>query len=133
QRGDELKLLIAIGAGVAGNRFAIDTQGKSISCSRRATVLGETEIPCLTRTWAIFSVVFRVHFIPVMGSPAVSCSRIDSMAWTISGVFFPAVSGLRRSCVLGPLLPPGSSTRDAHEPPYGDRGRAILPHADRPC
>ena len=28
QRGDELKLLIAIRAGVAGNRFAIDTQGK---------------------------------------------------------------------------------------------------------
>ena len=27
QRGDELKLLIAIRAGVAGNRFAIDTQG----------------------------------------------------------------------------------------------------------
>jgi len=32
--------------------------------------------------------VLRVHFSPVMGSPAVSCSKRISMASIISGVFF---------------------------------------------
>jgi hypothetical protein len=49
----------------------------------------------------------RVHFSPVMGSPAVSCSRRISMASIISGVFFPPASARRPLGVCG--LPPRSS------------------------
>ena len=42
--------------------------------SSRPTVLRPTAIPSRWRCLAILSVVFRVHFSPLIGSPAVSLS-----------------------------------------------------------
>src|SRR3972149_789221 len=42
-----------------------------------------------SRQLAIFSGVIRVHFLPVIGSPAVSNSRIFLISSITSGVFFP--------------------------------------------
>jgi len=61
---------------------------KPISFSRWDTVLGLTSMPILRSSSAIFSVVRLLHFKPVIGSPAASCSSNFSMAEIISGVFF---------------------------------------------
>src|SRR5436190_17013326 len=61
---------------------------KSISCSSRATVLAEISISSCRSSSAIPAGVLWVHRMPVMGSPAVSCSSRISMASITSGVFF---------------------------------------------
>src|SRR5258705_13988477 len=79
--------------------------------SRRATVLAETGISTCSSSAAIFCGVLRVHFKPVMGSPAVSCSNRISMASTISAFFFRLVDVRRHFYVHERTLHPG--LRDA--------------------
>src|SRR2546425_1199915 len=104
---------------------------KSIWYRRRATVLAETGISICCRSFAIFSVVLRVHFSPVMGSPAVSCSRRISMASIISGVFFPPAGARRPFCARGPLPHPELITVVGRGPRCEDRGRGSGPVGDR--
>ncbi len=61
---------------------------KSIGLSCLATVRSLTAMPQRCSSAAILAVVRRVHFKPVMGSPAVSCCISDSIRAMISGVFF---------------------------------------------
>jgi hypothetical protein len=51
-------------------------------------VLGLTRTPKSPKAMAIFSVVRRDHFSPVMGSPAVSYASRNSISVTMSAVFF---------------------------------------------
>src|ERR1700728_4217288 len=110
QRGDELKLLIAIGAGVAGNRFAIDTQGKvhlvqqashGIGRNRNAlllknpgNLLGGLPRPLHTGHGITSSVVFKNRFdgLDYFGSffssgfrpPPILRARSTSPSWFIN-------------------------------------------------
>src|SRR5262249_3686330 len=59
-----------------------------MSWSRRATVLGETAMPSWANSWAIVVVVRRDQRNPVIGSPAVSCSRRQWRTAIMSGGFF---------------------------------------------
>src|SRR5215510_8776851 len=61
-----------------------------MSWSRRATVLGEIAMPSWANSWAIVVVVRRDQRNPVIGSPAVSCSRRQWRTAIMSGVFFPS-------------------------------------------
>jgi len=66
---------------------------KPIFLSNPATVRSLT---CMPRGWssaAILAVVRRVHFRPLIGSPAVSCFMISSILEITSGVFFPWIGG----------------------------------------
>src|SRR5664280_3217263 len=83
------------------------------------------------RTCAIFSVVLRVHFSPVMGSPAVSCSRRISMASIISGVFFPPACARRPFCGRGPLPRPELTVAVSRGPRCEDQDRGSRPVDDR--
>src|SRR3990172_7729246 len=60
--------------------------------SRQATVLSLTMIPSRRNSSAIFLVALRVHFNPVMGSPAVSYLISERMRSMIRGVFFNGAS-----------------------------------------
>ena len=68
-------------------------------------VLADTAMPYSQRASAMFSVVRRDHFSPVMGSPAVSCSSKCSMMVIIRGVFFPWEADQRRNGACGPSGP----------------------------
>ena len=59
-----------------------------ICLSIRQTVQRLTQILILSNSLAIFCVVRRDHFNPVMGSPAVSCSNNCSICLIISETFF---------------------------------------------
>src|SRR5260370_22709450 len=111
--------------------FRLTRREKSIWYRRRATVLADTEISICCRTSAIFFVVFPVHFNSVMGSPAVSCSRIISMASVISGVFFPPVCVRRLLCAHDPLPRPALTTAVVRGPRCEDRDRSSRPGGDR--
>lgn len=78
--------------------FRLVFKENPISFKRRETVLELTSMPRWYSSCAILSVVRRLHFNPVIGSPAVSCSSNCSMAERISGVFFNA----RSPCARGP-------------------------------
>jgi len=110
--------------------FRLTRREKSIWYSKRETVLAETGISICCRSSAIFSVVLRVHFNPVMGSPAVSCSRIISMASIISGVFFPPAGARRPFCGHGPPSRPAPTTAVFRAPRCEDRGRGRRPGCD---
>jgi hypothetical protein len=94
-----LELLVAVGTGVSGDLLAVDAQREIHLIQETSDSIGRDRNVDLLKTSAIFAVVLRVHFNPVMGSPAVSCSRRISMASIISGVFFhqlaPAASSAR--------------------------------------
>src|SRR6266581_4026642 len=127
-----LELLIAVRTGVGGDLLAVDSQREIHLVEKtRDRILAETGISICCRTSAIFSVVLRVHFSPVMGSPAVSCSRRTSMASIISGVFFPAACARRPLCVRGPLLRPEPTTAAGRAPRCEDRCRGSRPIGDR--
>lgn len=66
-----------------------------------ATVLGLTSMPISLSCPAILSVVRRVHFSPVIGSPAMSSFMISWIAAMTSGVFFPPPSDPLRCDGLG--------------------------------
>jgi len=68
-----------------------------MSRSSRATVLAETSISSCRSSSAIPAGVLWVQRMPVMGSPAVSCSSKISMASITLGVFFPPVCAQRRT------------------------------------
>src|SRR5882762_11211718 len=61
---------------------------KSISRSSRATVLAEISISSCRSRSAIPAGVLWVHRMPVMGSPAVSCSSRISMLRLLRAFFF---------------------------------------------
>ncbi len=86
------ELAVAVGSGTGGDRL---------------TVLRLTSIPSRLSCRAIFSVVFRVHFMSLIGSPAVSLSISFWIASITAGVFFPLVCGLPLQPAPGPPLRPG--------------------------
>src|SRR5205814_8497973 len=110
---------------------ALTRRERSMWCRRRATVLAESGLSICWRTSAIFSVVLPVDFNPVMGSPAVSCSRRISIASIISGVFFPPAYVQRRLCARGPLPRPERVAAVVHGRRCADRGRGNQPVGDR--
>ena len=61
---------------------------KPLFLSSPATVRALTWVPRDWSSVAILAVVRRVHFRPLIGSPAVSCFMIASILWNTSGVFF---------------------------------------------
>jgi len=78
-------------------------------------VLGLTLTPKSTNAMAIFFVVRRDHFNPVMGSPAVSYSSRNSISVMMSAVFFDwfasAAGTARAACgyiLIEQLLAPAS-------------------------
>ena len=64
-------------------------------------MLGLTLTPKSPNAMAIFSVVRRDHFSPVMGSPAVSYSIRNWISVTMSAVFFRLACGRRRNGAFG--------------------------------
>ena len=104
--------------------------------SNRATVFGLTEIPVLVSSDAILTVVLRVHFSSVIGSPAVSCFRSSWIREMISGVFFrppfvrhPPAAGARARTrgapVRGALCPRcRDQAREAQRQAHLRRGRS---------
>src|SRR5258707_15150476 len=102
---------------------------------RRATVLAETGISTCSSSAAIFCGVLRVHFKPVMGSPAVSCSNRISMASTISAFFFRLVDVRRRFYVHERTLHPGLRAAVVRELRYacpGEKTRPVDDHRHAP-
>src|SRR3990170_4291657 len=91
----------------------------------RATVFELTVIPSRVNCLAIFCVVLLVHFNPVIGSPAVSCSNSFAIDWITSGVFFPAPVGPLPCCERPPTGLGCQIARVVLEPPYGRLAREI--------
>src|SRR5580704_6718476 len=98
--------------------------------SRRATVLAETGISTCLSSSAIFWGVLRVHFKPVIGSPAVSCSNRISMASTISAFFFRPADALHPFCVHQRRLRPGLRAAVVRERQYAYPGSETRPVDD---
>src|SRR5258707_2054798 len=88
-------------------------------------------MPANWSCWATFSVVLWVHFKPVIGSPAVSCSKSHSMVWITSGVFFPPACDRRPSGACDPPEHLALPVDAGLWPRCGGQGRAIQRSADR--
>ena len=107
QRGNMLELLIPIRTRVGGDLLPVNTQKNPFGRAGEKRYWPKPEYRSHRENSAMFSVVLRVHFSPVMGSPAVSCSRMISIS-IISGVFShqlaPAASFARtiHLHILGP-------------------------------
>ncbi len=82
------ELIVAVGAKVGEVLHRRAGTAHLIAEWRRATVLGPTPTPKSPNAMAIFFVVRRDHFSPVMGSPAVSYSSTNSISVTMSAKFF---------------------------------------------
>ena len=93
-------------------------------------MLRPTAMPCCRKALAILSVVLRVHFKPVIGSPAVSGCISARISSTIAGVFFRPAAVPRPACGCGRPAPrPRAALADPWPRP---RRSAIQPSAPRP-
>ena len=75
-----LELLIAVRAGVGGDLLAVTAQREIHLVEKTSDCIGpDRDVDLLEHLCDLLG-RFPVHFSPVMGSPAVSCSRRISMA-----------------------------------------------------
>ena len=126
-----LELLIAVGAGVGGDLLAVNAQREIHLVEKTSDRVGRHWNVDLLENLRDLLRRLAGPLRPVMGSPAVSCSRRISMASIISGVFFPRACGQRRLCVHRRFPRLGLIAVVAHGPRYGDQDRESRPVGGR--
>jgi hypothetical protein len=131
ERADVLKLLIAVGAGVGGDLLAVDAQREIHLVKKASDGIGRDGNLLLLEEEGDLLGCFPGPLSPVMGSPAVSCSRSNSIAWIISGVFFPRTYVPHRFYERALVPRPRLITVVVRGPRCGDRGRGSRLAGDR--